>query len=426
MRKKRQALLVNPWIYDFACYDLFAKPIGLLKIARLLHNLGLEIDFIDCLDRLHPEMLKFSPFQNLSGSGKYYYEVVEKPSIFKEIPRRYKRYGMPPRVFEDLLKKIKKPDIILVTSGMTYWYRGVFEIIEILKTRYPDIPIILGGIYATLYYKHALKHSGADFVFKGGDFKELLYLMGKILRRDFSCQKIDSYLFPFYELYPCNGYIALRTSSGCPFKCSYCGWYLLEATVHQRDPKEVCSEILYFHRRLKVKNFAFYDDALLYNPDKHIKIILKEILNYNVSLNFYTPNGLNACFLDEELAFLFKKANFIQPRLGLETASSRRQKITGGKVNLHTITQAVNFLKQAGYSSSEIGIYLLMGLPGQSFAEIKDSIYYAHSLKVRVYLEEYSPVPGTPEYQNAKLDENLNPLWHNNSVFPLYKGNYHR
>ena len=26
-------LLVNPWIYDFVAYDLWSKPLGLIKIA---------------------------------------------------------------------------------------------------------------------------------------------------------------------------------------------------------------------------------------------------------------------------------------------------------------------------------------------------------------------------------------------------------
>ncbi|MGE4358110.1 MAG: radical SAM protein, partial [Candidatus Omnitrophota bacterium] len=169
MKNKLSILMVNPWIYDFACYDLFYKPIGFLKIARLFSNLGCRIDFIDCLDRFHPAMMRFGQHTNIYGIGRYYYEVVNKPFIFRDIPRKYKRYGMPLSIFKSLLKKIKKIDLILVTSGMTYWYKGAWEAIEILKGCYPRVPVILGGIYASLCYNHALKFSGADFVFKGGD-----------------------------------------------------------------------------------------------------------------------------------------------------------------------------------------------------------------------------------------------------------------
>ena len=56
-------LLINPWITDFAAYDLWARPIGLLILASLLRDGGCGVRLIDCLDRRdpftnsHPEVL---------------------------------------------------------------------------------------------------------------------------------------------------------------------------------------------------------------------------------------------------------------------------------------------------------------------------------------------------------------------------------
>ena len=50
-------LLINPWIDDFAAYDFWAKPLGLLTIAGILRMHGYTITYIDCLDRFHPEEL---------------------------------------------------------------------------------------------------------------------------------------------------------------------------------------------------------------------------------------------------------------------------------------------------------------------------------------------------------------------------------
>jgi hypothetical protein len=49
-----RALFINPLIHDFAAYDLWVKPLGLLTIAAYLKKLGVSISLIDCLDRSHP------------------------------------------------------------------------------------------------------------------------------------------------------------------------------------------------------------------------------------------------------------------------------------------------------------------------------------------------------------------------------------
>ncbi|MDH3957783.1 MAG: cobalamin B12-binding domain-containing protein, partial [Desulfobacteraceae bacterium] len=42
-------LLINPWIHDFAAYDFWAKPMGLLILAALLRSQGVSVSYIDCL-----------------------------------------------------------------------------------------------------------------------------------------------------------------------------------------------------------------------------------------------------------------------------------------------------------------------------------------------------------------------------------------
>jgi hypothetical protein len=180
-------------IYDFAAYDLWLKPLGLLYIASILRNLGIKVNFIDCLDRYH-EGLSPSLGNSVSHKkyrcGKYYYEEVEKPQLLKKFPRKYKRYGPPVQVFLDEIRKLSIPDIILVSSVTTYWYPGAFEAIKILRVKFPRVPIILGGAYATLCYEHALRGSGANYVFKGGDLVRLIKLIEEIEGVDFSGKEL--------------------------------------------------------------------------------------------------------------------------------------------------------------------------------------------------------------------------------------------
>jgi hypothetical protein len=416
-----KALLINPWVYDFACYDLFNKPLGLLEIAALLKDNNVEVEFIDSMDRFHPDLTQFLgakavKFQK-TPCGNYYSEEARKPAIFKDIPRKYKRHGMPEALFRELLRRASRPDIIIVTSGMTYWYEGVFEAIHIVKEIFPHAPVILGGIYATLCHGHAVKNSGADSVFKGTSIKGAAKLISEA-----SGWNLDAagHYPPAYELYPELKYITLRTSNGCPYRCSYCAWHLLDPVFHQDDPEDVLSGIEGYRNSPGVKRFAFYDEALFYNAEGHIIPILKGILKRGIQADFYTPNGLHARFVTEELAGLLKKCNFIEPRLGFESSDISRQRSTGGKVDNEALAAAIMRLKSAGYSKHEIGVNILIGLPDQRYDEVEKSLKFVNSFGVKIHLEEYSPVPGTAYYKKAALKANADPLIQNNSVFPLY------
>ena len=53
---KNHLLLINPWIYDFAAYDLWIKPLGLLYLAGVLKKNHYCLSYIDCLDMHDPLM----------------------------------------------------------------------------------------------------------------------------------------------------------------------------------------------------------------------------------------------------------------------------------------------------------------------------------------------------------------------------------
>ena len=86
-------LLVNPWITDFAGHDYWAKPLGLLMIAALLREGGVEVGFVDCLDRFDPDSLArkdiLPPDHQKFGTGKYQKTPLPTPVPIADVPRRY-------------------------------------------------------------------------------------------------------------------------------------------------------------------------------------------------------------------------------------------------------------------------------------------------------------------------------------------------
>ena len=224
---KLRVLLVNPWIYDFTAFDLWSKPIGLLYIASYLRSLGYEIDYIDCLDRYHPAVMARAESNPLKpkkyGVGHFQRQRVEKPAVFHFVPRYFARYGMPEEVFISCLKRLKTPAAVLITSFMTYWYPGPQRVIEILREVFPRVPVILGGIYATLLPEHARSTLKPDFVITGAGEVQVDNLLSELLpaapRNSLTFRSLDDFPTPAFDLYrhagcPTNGCHSLGSGAG--------------------------------------------------------------------------------------------------------------------------------------------------------------------------------------------------------------------
>jgi radical SAM superfamily enzyme YgiQ (UPF0313 family) len=417
--KGKRVLLVNPWIYDFAAYDLWAKPLGLLSIGALLRKNGCGVDFIDCLKADNDLMKK------PGGHGRFPRTIIPKPPALKTIPRNYARYGITPEAFLHELEKVARPDAVLVTSMMTYWYPGVFDAIGIIKKYLPGVPVILGGVYATLCTRHAENFSGADYVLTHEGERKVLKLLEELLGHTPvyvpDMNDLDMMPYPCFDLVPDLRYVCIRTSRGCPYRCTYCASPYLCGSQRLRDPVMTADEIEFWNREHGVHDVAFYDDALL-TPSLHARALLHELASRNLGVRFHCPNGLHAREINRETATLMRRAGFVTIRLGLETTDPLRQRTSGGKVTNSEFIRAMESLHKAGYDSEEIGVYILCGLPGQEASEVMDAVRFVKEYGGRPRLSEYSPIPHTKQWEEAKrsspypLEEE--PLFQNNTLLP--------
>jgi len=429
--KKNRFLLINPWIYDFVAYDLWIKPLGLLYIASLLRDNGYQVSLIDCLDRWHPQLLQLQlrqqPHGREDGRGKFYREEVDKPPAVRHIPRKYCRYGITLQIFEEELERTAPPDLVLMTSGMTYWYPGVQEAIRLVKAHYPGVRVILGGIYPTLAPLHARNHSGADYFIQGEGELPTLQLVNELTGNHHSPSNLPTSLdqlpYPAYDLVRVSSFLPVLTSRGCPYRCSFCASFKTYQGFRQRDPLAVVDELEYYVQQYRIDNIVFYDDALLINPQRHIIPVLKEIIRRNLRVRFHTPNGIHPKEIDPQLAELMHSSGFNTIRLSFETSNPQRQREMGCKVSNQGLEQALAYLDAAGYRRHQIEVYALMGLPGQGLKEIRDTINFIHHLGAKVRLASFSPIPGTTEWERAVseygIDSDADPLLHNNSCYPI-------
>jgi radical SAM superfamily enzyme YgiQ (UPF0313 family) len=419
-------LCINPWIYDFAAYNTWIEPLGLLTVAGVLRAAGHEVVLVDCLDRHHPGAHAPHSPRDAYGCGQFHKTEVVKPPVLAHVPRRWGRYGLPIEVFEDELDAQTRPDAILITSMMTYWYPGPFEAIRHVKARWPGVPVALGGVYATLCADHAREYSGADAVLPGpGEVRALRWVADVTGETCVLPGSIEEIL-PAHDLRRSQGYVAVQTARGCPFNCPYCAVdRLAPRGFHPRSPERVVDEIAWCVKELGALDVALYDDALLVDAEQHILPILGGILARGIEARFHTPNGLHARHIGRALARVMHQAGFITLRLGLETADPGEQRRDGDKVDRDLFVRAVEALRMAGFTANQVAAYVLIGRPGQSAEAVEATVTYAHHLGVQVRAAQFSPIPGTREWMAAvaagDIPADADPLLHNNSVYPCAK-----
>ncbi len=428
----KRILLVNPWIVDFAAHDFWMKPVGLLMIGRLLKQAGYQVELLDCLDRFHPLIQSgFSgllPQYRSNGTGKFLKQSVEKPDVVGFVPRRFSRYGLPITVVEQILSQCSPPDSIFVTSHMTYWYPGVMEMIAMLRKMFRAVPIVLGGIYASLCPDHARSVSGADVVMPGADAVAAVRMADDITGWGSDPPETDDHdiPLPLYALYPFLGSAALLTSQGCPYRCPFCASHLLTPRPARIRPNKIVDFIAALHDGRGVTEFAFFDDALFNSKSDHIIPLLSAMSDRHLPVHFHAPNGIQPREVDEETARLMHRAGFRTVRLSYESASPERQRAMGLKVSNEDLVQAVRHLFDAGFEPRQIGAYVLAGLPGQEAGEVVQSLRAVLDLGIKASLASFSPIPGTGSWQAAVdagiLNADSDPLLTNNTVFTYIGG----
>ncbi len=147
-------------------------------------------------------------------------------------------------------------------------------------------------------------------------------------------------------------------------------------------------------------------------------------MDESMPLRFHTPNAVHARMIDRLAAETMKNSGFHTLRIGFEMSNPELQKKTGGKVTSRDVAGAIRYLLEAGFQSREIGVYVMTGIPGVTFEDIREALFFVHDQGAMSRITEYSPLPSTPLWHifpgsgSAAAED---PLFHNNT-YHTYMG----
>jgi radical SAM superfamily enzyme YgiQ (UPF0313 family) len=348
-----------------SCY----QPIGLLKIGAALKKQGHYVKLIDCFSDT-PEQADNSKLRKTfvceRECGNYKNEKINLKFYLR---------GLPYDEFKAKLKKEKKPDEIYVTSGLTYNNKPVQRIIEICKEVFPDIPVKLGGIYATLCHEEASK-TKADSV-------------------HFGCLPEAKHEWADLDLLDYKpSYSVIKTTYGCPNKCTFCSVHVLEGNkMDFRNPEDVLNEIKDKIKRDGIRHFHFWESNILMNYKNHLEKILDGIINMELNIRIDFPEGFQLNLLNQDIANKLCKAGMTYVNLPLETSDAKLNKSFKKPSGAKDFEKALSYFLNAGLERSKIGCLVLAGLPGQTIENIIESVRYVWKCGCIPVIMSFTPIP---------------------------------
>ena len=363
-------LLINPPIYDIQYWAEWSQPSGLLRLGALLVKLGYKPLLIDCMESNTDRKV---PMRRRGKSPR----IIGNTTSWEYI------YGLDLLEFKKRLESLPDyPTKVFISSGMTYWWVSTYDVINILRLQFPKSEIVIGGIYPTLCPEHAQEHLGDDITIVSGEIPDV------------------SNLFPELSLYqnPPN-YAIINTSRGCPFNCDYCAQRAINGVgVRQRSPDEVFEEITR-DINLGIREFAIYEDLLLYKADTHLRVLLSKIIDSKMRLHFFSPEGIDPRMLNQDLLNDMKKAGWRKIHLGFENVYSEVRH-DWNRINYltnETFENAVEMCINAGFKlrSTEINAFVLYGVPNERIEDVVDTILYVSHIVGSIIPMLFSPVPGS-------------------------------
>ena len=416
---------INPWIYDFAAYNLWSRPAGLLACLDMLGRSGADTALLDCL---HP-MWRDAPWPQSQafGAGPWPKTQMPVPYTLSHVPRRLSRYGLPPDLVQGALKALDPaPDAILIGTGMTYWYPGAVAMATMVRRIWPLVPIIAGGIYPTLCPEHARSQNCFDLILSGPlERLDNWQTLWSALHASAPPLPENSGLVLDLAAYSAPEFSVIMGSRGCPYACPYCATSILNPTFVQKSAQSVIAEVDQEKQR-GVLDFAFYDDALLIKPQTWLIPFLHHLRATGDGIRLHTPNALHVRHLTPSLARLLKKAGLYTVRLGLESSDFSHR--LDHKLTRKEWEEGLECLFSAGFSPEQIGAYILFGLPGQDDRAVEAAIDLALARGIRPHLAQYSPIPGTPLFTKAQAHSpyplEQEPLFQNNALWPCLPGGF--
>jgi radical SAM superfamily enzyme YgiQ (UPF0313 family) len=324
----------------------------------------------------------------------------------------------------EIIKTSKSKIVILNTSFPTIKEDALLA--SSIKRISQEIIIVVIGMLPTLIKERIFRYfTSADYAVAGEpewvinslveslDRKwSLTKIGGLLIKRDseilqncsqeLSKNNLDTLPFPDRDgfdrrnyRYPLNGlcFTLINISRGCHHDCSFCtASQYYGKKIRKRSVESILEEIEECIRKYKISNYLFWCES--FTSDKKYSLdILDKIIKSKFRIGWSARGRVDE--LDEEQVNKMKQAGCRSFSIGIESTDAKVLELTGKKVNLENINNAINLLCKSNIIS--VG-HVIFGLPGDTPESATRTINYLIKSNID-FAQFYCAVP----YPNTRL-----------------------
>jgi radical SAM superfamily enzyme YgiQ (UPF0313 family) len=240
-------------------------------------------------------------------------------------------------------------------------------------------------------------------------------------------QDLNSLPYPARELLNLNQYkmrkkwfTMIITSRGCPYGCAYCSaHHVMGNSFRTRTPEAIIEEMTECQKQYSIQAFDIEDDNFTFDQKRAKRLMALMIENFGEQgIELYAMNGVSFASLDGELLKLMKKAGFNTINLSyvsVDPTTKERMR------RPETETEFDEILEKAEQVDLNVIAYAILGMPGQTIAEMVETLIYLMGKKVLIGPSIYYPTPGTSLFKRCEKDGILPPhicQWRS-TAFPI-------
>jgi radical SAM superfamily enzyme YgiQ (UPF0313 family) len=323
------------------------------------------------------------------------------------------------------LHTIQFKSIGITTTADNYPY--VKEVVNKIKSEFPDIPIILGGPQATYNDDFILNDCNCDAIIRHeGDYK-LIQLLNYFIKQNGNLNlisgisyKLNNEIFKtkdagkYIDLdeLPTPQFAILRdikywyipndktenealnflkvikhinntiiTSRGCPYNCIFCVEGSLTRSYRERNLDLVMKDIEYFLQVTELNHVIIADSTFTSSPlrVKEFCIRIKK-LREKYNFHWFAEGRANILAKNLELIDIMHDAGLWNLQIGIESGSTKILEIQNKKITTDEVRLVAQ--KIGTYNDLILSGHIILGNPGETIDTFKETIEFAKELHI--------------------------------------------